>query len=300
MSMLNVWRIPILFVVSGMGARFAMERRDWKQLLTDRTLRILVPLVFGFFFICPVTDFVLMKYYNMEVGYHPNAGHLWFLINIFLYVLYFLSLLWTSKTYPDNAFFRFLSRGLRRPWVIYAAAIPLMLEAWLADPEYFAMYPTPHGHFLGVVCFGLGIIFVSLKDDFWTAVRRVRWLSLGLATPFFLVRLLVFELQGVPKYMVAFESMCWMLTIFGFASAYLNRPSRILSYLSKAVYPVYIIHFPIQYVISYFLIPLALPAILKLVILLVGTFAFSLLVFELVLRRIKWLRPLFGMKLSAG
>ena len=45
MAMINIWRIPILFLVSGMGVRFAMERRDWKQLLKDRTLRILIPLL---------------------------------------------------------------------------------------------------------------------------------------------------------------------------------------------------------------------------------------------------------------
>jgi len=27
-SMLTVWRIPLLFMISGMGVRFAMERRD--------------------------------------------------------------------------------------------------------------------------------------------------------------------------------------------------------------------------------------------------------------------------------
>ena len=35
MAMLNVWRIPILFVVSGMGVCFAMERRTSKLLLRD-------------------------------------------------------------------------------------------------------------------------------------------------------------------------------------------------------------------------------------------------------------------------
>jgi hypothetical protein len=34
-----------------MGVRFAMQRRDWKQLLKDRTIRILIPFIFGFFFI---------------------------------------------------------------------------------------------------------------------------------------------------------------------------------------------------------------------------------------------------------
>ncbi len=299
MSMLNVWRIPLLFMVSGMGARFAMERRDLKQLLTDRSIRILIPLVFGFFFICPIADYFVKSYYGLEAGYTPNAGHLWFLINICCYVLYFLSTLWALKTYPENPFLRFVARWLRRPWVIFAAAIPLMAEAWLVNPEYFASFPTPHGHFVGMICFALGILFVSLGDVFWSAVQRIRWPGLGLALGLFLVRLFVFEIVNVPKLLVAFESMCWMLTVLGFGSAYFNKPSGTLAYFSKAVYPVYIIHFPVQYAITYYLVPLSLPAALKLGILLIGTFGVCLLVYELILRRIKWIRPLFGMKLSS-
>jgi len=300
MSMLNVWRIPILFMVSGMGARFAMERRSWWQFLVDRSVRIAIPLIFGIFFICPITTYVLRSYYDMETGYEPNAGHLWFLINILCYVTYFIGIQWALKEYPDNVILRFMSRWLRRPWMIYAAALPLMLEAWILNPEHFALYPTPHGHFLGAVCFVTGYAFVSLGDVFWSAVKRTRWSSLVMASVVFGIRLFAYTFEGVPSYLVAFESMCWMLALLGFASAYLNKPSNTLTYFSKAVYPVYIIHFPIQYAISYYLVPLSLPAILKLGILLIGTFGVCLLVYEFILRRLKWIRPLFGMKLSGG
>ncbi|MBT6472399.1 MAG: acyltransferase family protein, partial [Candidatus Marinimicrobia bacterium] len=42
MTMLNVWRIPLLFYVSGMGLYFAMKKRNWKQLLLERTKRIIL------------------------------------------------------------------------------------------------------------------------------------------------------------------------------------------------------------------------------------------------------------------
>jgi hypothetical protein len=61
---------------------------------------------------------------------------------------------------------------------------------------------------------------------------------------------------------------------------------------------VYIVHLPIQFAICYFLLPLSLPAWWKLALLLVGTFGMSLLLYERVLRRLKWIRPLFGMKLN--
>ena len=87
MGMLNVWRIPILFVVSGMGVCFAMERRTWKLLLKERALRIFVPFIFGLFCICPISSYITMAHYGMETAYWPNPGHLWFLANIFLYVV---------------------------------------------------------------------------------------------------------------------------------------------------------------------------------------------------------------------
>ena len=85
MGLINVWRIPIVFMVSGMGVCFAMERRTWKPLLGDRALRILVPFVFGFFAIAPIFVFISQSYYGEEIRYRPNPGHLWFLGNIFLY-----------------------------------------------------------------------------------------------------------------------------------------------------------------------------------------------------------------------
>src|SRR5687767_7815238 len=47
MTMLNVWRIPLLFFVSGMGVCFAFHNRNWKQLLRERAGRILLPFLFG-------------------------------------------------------------------------------------------------------------------------------------------------------------------------------------------------------------------------------------------------------------
>ena len=43
MSLLNIWRIPLLFFVSGMGVSFAIRKRNWKQLILERSRRILVP-----------------------------------------------------------------------------------------------------------------------------------------------------------------------------------------------------------------------------------------------------------------
>src|ERR1041385_4887320 len=88
MTMLNVWRIPLLFFVSGMGIYLALQNRNWKQLLLERTRRILVPLLFGVMVIVPIGTWIWQLYYKLELTYNVltyNPGHLWFLGNIFVY-----------------------------------------------------------------------------------------------------------------------------------------------------------------------------------------------------------------------
>ena len=117
-------------------------------------------------------------------------------------------------------------------------------------------------------------------------MEGVRRVALALAFILYLVRLLVFELEG-PSTLIAFESMNWMFAILGYGSVYLNKPSKILTYLNKAVCLVYIVHMPVQFFLSYYLIPLSLPAPVKLVMLLMATFGVSLLPYELL---IKWMK----------
>jgi len=83
-----------------MGLHFAMQRRNWKQLLKDRTLRKLIPYISGYFIICPVSAYIVLEYYGKGVAYVPNTGPLWFLGNIYLYVLLLLLLLKYLKTHP--------------------------------------------------------------------------------------------------------------------------------------------------------------------------------------------------------
>ena len=108
MTMLNVWRIPLLFFVSGMGVYFALRKRNWLQLILERARRILLPFLFGIVAITPLHFLVFQKYYNLPLGYMPHAGHLWFLGNIFVYVLCLSPLFFYLKSRTES--------GLMKAW----------------------------------------------------------------------------------------------------------------------------------------------------------------------------------------
>jgi glucan biosynthesis protein C len=297
MALINVWRIPILFYISGMGVWFSMQRRDWKQLLAERSKRILLPLVFGFFLVCPISVYIGLTYYDLGGAYAPNLGHLWFLANIFGYVLLLLPVLVLIKRHAHG---RFLSR-LRKLFAWWPALLilplPIAFEAWMLVPDTFSMYAlTSHGFWMGLILFFLGFACCAVGVPFWKSVQKARHFMFMGALALYLIRLLAFDLEEAWVTLTGVESMLWILAILGFAARHLNRPSAALKYLSAAVYPVYIVHMPWQYALSFFLLPSDLPAVVKLVLLTVGVLALSMLSYEVVLKRLGPLRLAFGMK----
>lgn len=296
MTMLNVWRIPILFFVSGMGLFFAMRKRNWKQLIGERTRRILVPLIFGIVAIAPLHMFVFQKFYNLPLGYYPHMGHLWFLGNIFVYVLLFLPVFYLLKHGKGERLKQFLNKVMSNPFGPLMISIFFMVEAILVRPQIYSLYAeTWHGFFLGGLAFFFGYLFVYSGTNFWNTVKKWKWGYLALAAVLYVLRYMEFNLEA-PGYLMALESNCWIFGVFGLGYTYLNRPNKYLGYLSQAAYPIYIIHMFVMYLGGLLILPLGIPPFLQFLVVTVFTFAVCYLLFEFVIRRIWFLRPLFGLR----
>ncbi len=296
MTMLNVWRIPLLFFVSGMGLYFAMRKRNWKQLLLERTKRILLPFTFGILAITPLHMFIFQKYYHMPLGYYPHQGHLWFLGNIFVYVLILLPVYYYLKTHETGKIKNALSTLMSHPGGPLFISLFFVIEFLLVNPQMFALYAkTWHGFFNGFLAFFFGFLFVYSGKTFWQTVLKWRWLYVGLAIILYGIRLELFGFEA-PGYLIAIESNCWIFAVFGFGYKYLNKPSKTLSYLSQAAYPVYIIHMFVLYATALFILPLEIPILLKFICIVVFTGLACYLIYEFIIKRIGFLRPLFGLK----
>ncbi|MEL7534581.1 MAG: acyltransferase family protein [Bacteroidota bacterium] len=297
MSILGVWRIPLLFFVSGMGVCFAMRKRSWLALLKERAQRILLPFVFGSLTIVPMHIWLWRDYYHQDQVYVPNPAHLWFLGNILIYVVLFTPLFLYLRRQQDKAVGRFIKKVMSHPAGFILLILPFVLEAVWVNPEMFTLYATTvHGFLLGLIAFLLGYLMVYAGSSFWELLGRWKWALLLAAVSLFGLRLGYYELAA-PNALLAVESNLWVLAILGLGYRYLNRPHPALSYLSQAAYPVYILHMLFLYLASYFLFPSGISAwwafALVLVLTLVGCYA----TYELI-RRIKWLRPLFGLKIT--
>ncbi|MCX2718473.1 acyltransferase family protein [Lentiprolixibacter aurantiacus] len=298
MTALNVWRIPLLFYVSGMGVYFALRKRNWKQLLGERSRRILLPFAFGFIAITPLHIYIFQAYYNMPLSYFPHAGHLWFLGNIFVYVLLLSPLFFYLRKNEAGKFKKALSNFMQNPFGPLSISVFFMAEVVLLKPTLFEMYAeTWHGFFIGLLAFFFGFLFVYSGKDLWNTLLRWRWLYLGLAIALYGLRFFVFDLK-IPGWVMAIESNCWIFGLFGFSYKYLNRPSALLSYLSQAAYPVYILHMFVLYAGGYLILPLDIPVFLKFAGIVAFTGIVCYLLYEFLICRIGFLRPFFGLKVK--
>ncbi|MCP4569913.1 MAG: acyltransferase [FCB group bacterium] len=299
LSLLSVMRIPLLFFISGMGVYFSLQRRTWLQLLGERTIKILVPLLFGSFAIVPIHAFIYAKFYSEEFIYAPNMGHLWFLCNILLYVLWFLAIFYFAKEIQNSKFFNLLRKLIEKyPYGIYLLAIPYILQALTIPAEipYALFYDSRVGLLLGAIAFLLGFTFITIGEVAWEAISKFKYYSLGLALIIFVVRGVVFEFHG-PHVLTSIESISWIFGILGLGYAHLNKPSRILAYLSQAAYPFYILHMIFLYWGAYIIFPLNINVWASLLFIVAFTFTGCYLSYEII-RRIFFLRPLFGLKLK--
>jgi glucan biosynthesis protein C len=287
MGLLNVWRIPLLFFVSGMGVYFAMRSRTPKQLVGERARRILVPYLFGIFFIVPI-QISIWRYHNgMRFFYTYDPAHLWFLGNIFAYVV-----IWVLVFYLVNKNGEWVRRMFSTPLGILIVIAALMTEALIIKPVPYELYAaTWHGFFLGMIAFVSGYVFAFTGIPFWNMITKWKWVIFGMV-----VVLAALRLQMItPSYMIPAETVCWVLSVLVLGYKYLNKDSSVLSYLSEAAYPVYIVHLVFQNLGASLLSPLNIPVPVKFMMLVLFTLAGCLLTYE-VIKRTRPTRFLFGLK----
>jgi len=297
MAMLNVWRIPLLFFVSGMGVYFAMQQRNWKELIKERTFRIWLPFVFGTFAIVPLHVLLWKYYYKMELQYQYNPGHLWFLANIFAYVILLCPLLYYLKRNESGKVTHVIKAIFSHPLGLLVVLSAFIAEALIIKPVPYELYAmTTHGFVLGLLAFFFGFCFVLSGIVFWQMIQRWRWLLLALAVTGFGFRQFYFGM-ATPSYMLVTESQAWILTVLAFGSKHLNHPGRALTYLSQAAYPVYILHMVFLYLGSLLIFPLSIAKPIQFVLVLLFTVAGCFLTYEII-RRVRYLRPLFGLKMQ--
>ena len=304
MELINTWRIPILFLISGIAFRYSFANRKPKVLLIERLKVLGIPYVFGIFTFGSASLLLVTYFWNTkgesEILWFPEDGHLWFLFNILLYS--FIYLLFARKLSLFSKKNRLVTNLLKNRFGMFFFALPIVLEGYLLDSLpiwygynfYIAYMDTLHGLILGFLWFGIGIIMVSQEKDFWIALEYNWRFNLTLGIILYINRLLN-DFQDINGALVAFESYNFIFFLLGISANFLNKSSSQLDYYKQAIFPVYIVHLPIQHVLMIWLGGWGINPLLK-YFLILFLICFCSLTFYHSIKNFKILRPLFGLR----
>ncbi len=336
MIAMNRWRMPLLFMISGIAIGLAkMEQRRW-SFAAMRTWRLLLPLLFGMFVVvAPQSYFQIIANYGYTGSFAhfyklyvtarlcrdgqcltPMAwNHLWYLAYLWPYTLVLIVAMPALRR---------LTGVLGRPtipaimpWLVALgpAVWLIALRLWLAPryPETHALVGDWTVHAESLPLFLLGYVLAA-SPWFWKWVERLRWRTLIIAVLAISVELSLRWLgrypphgplpswalhvpwYGVERSARAVYTWVALLAIFGWGRVLLDRPFRWLPYCTEAVFPWYILHQTLIVVLAYWLVPLHLGPVLEPALVIGGTVAGCLLLHECLIRRTALLRPLFGLK----
>ena len=182
-------------------------------------------------------------------------------------------------------------------------AINYFLNLLRFNPDYYYgnfynEYPnTEHGLLLGFLWFLIGIVLTSQGDVFWESNKRNWRIHLVFGTVSYLYRWennFQFD-YALDNRLIAFESFNFIFLLLGLAAVYLNKDSPQLTYYKTAVYPVYIVHLPVQMAVMYFFAGINIHPIIKFPIVLFLICFLSLTIYHAI-KNINPLRPLFGLR----
>ena len=327
MMLSSPWRLSLLFFVSGCATAF-LYAKSTTGFVRSRTQRLLIPLVFGMWVIVPPQSWAQV---TEAVGYHggylhfmalyatgygdfcrdgclriPTWNHLWFVAYLWCYTMVAALAWWAMPQRPIDRLGAAVATCLRGPWLIalpvaWLAAIRITLVARFPDTHALVDDWYLHAEYFSIFTLGL---LLAREKDVWDEIRRQRWIALALALVGYGAVATYFAhydeivppewLRQTQRAFHALDTWCAIVAALGFARQWNPADSRARRYFTEAIFPFYIVHQTAIVLLAHFMKPLALPPIVEAPLLITATAATCLASLEVV-RRVGWMRPLFGL-----
>ncbi|GDY36383.1 acyltransferase family protein [Acidovorax sp. NB1] len=328
MRALNLWRMDLVFLVSGLAFGLVRRGQTVPGLIRLRSLRLLLPLAFGMAVVVPYQAYaqgvanglVAPGFSAFLLRYHPGShwpagafdgwevgmtwNHLWYLAYLWAYTLVLALLLPLAESAPGRRL-RAAFTGLRGGALLVLPVLPLALYSVLLWPHSPPTHDLIHDGWLHAVYFTVFVYgyWIGLDAGLWAELVRLRWRTLGLALGLLVLYLTLLALAQqhgmrwarLPLRVLA-DGYLWtaLLAILGWAHHRLNRPWRWLPWANASVYPWYVLHQTVIIVLVVWLAPARLGPVVEPVVLVVGTVALCGGMTAGV-QRVGGLRPLFGL-----
>jgi glucan biosynthesis protein C len=330
MMLSSPWRLGLLFMISGVASSFMLAKISATRFMRQRSVRLLVPLLFGMLVIVPpqpyfevieklAYDGSYLDFMKLYLGaYHgfckdsscltlPTWNHLWFVAYLWIYTLLLGALVLALGPRFETLAQRVAS--LLTGWkivVLPVAVLAAIRMALVQFPANHAVVGDWYNHAMYLFLFVLGAL-LARQRGVWERIDAVRWPALGIALACWAGLVILDALpDGLipaaqlaywrPAFRTLYATLQWtpILAVCGFAHRHFQFDSAKRRYLTQAVFPVYIVHQTLIVSMAHGLKVAKLAPAIEGPLLVVLTLTLSFGIFELV-RRVRVLQPLFGL-----
>jgi peptidoglycan/LPS O-acetylase OafA/YrhL len=238
-----------------------------------------------------------------DVGYH-----LWFVGFLFAYSLIALPVFTWLNQDSGKRFVASFARLAKWRGGLLMFAIPLILIGYTLQP-FLSSY-TGWASFLFMFVFFISGYILIADEVLVRAIHRDRRLHLilGIVCTLFFFSVAAgvpvwdwLVSPGTPVFYVSWaawgiNSWCWTMVMMYVGMRFLDYTNKWLQYGREASYPFFFVHQPVIIFIAFYVVQWEVHLLIKLLVVVIGSFAVSLGLYEFLVRRINPVRTLFGMK----
>lgn len=317
---LHIWRMPLLFLVSGVGTYYAIGHRTSWQYLKERFKRLYIPFTFGFFTLVPLMVYVerIDKYtsfldfipHMFDGGAYPVGNiswhHLWFILYLFLISLLITPFLRYTKSGHYNMvrgkLITIASKKMGLNWLL-----PILIISQIILRQYFpnsthALY-NDWAYFTYYILFFLSGFILFTSDKVITALSNNRRLYLYqtiLFTVLYFVNIYMVEKSNMRDflYLIISITLAWScgLAAIGYVRFYFNKDHTYRKVLNDAIYPFYLLHQPALIFVGYFVLQWEISYMSQAILIILFSLLSIAITYWFIIKQLNVLRIVFGMK----
>ncbi len=303
--MVSQWYMPLLFVLAGMSARYALLRRSYGTFAMERVKKLLLPLLTGMLTVVAVMTFyadralneyqgdflqhyrIFFTRFTTLTGYDGGwtPGHLWFLFYLFVISMLCLGIIALQRRWKRD----FSLKHIPLIWLVL-----LMIPVGLSD---LVLNIAGKSICKFLLLFLIGYYILSEEENL-EGLSKHRYLSWGVMLIASVAAIYMFIWMDFYDGTICsiFSCLaCWfgILAILGSARLHFNVQNGVTRYLTKRSFLIYIFHFMWLVILQYYLTPYMEHVFAVYFVSWIGALALTLGTCEVVIR-IPGVRLLFG------